>query len=384
MTVLLSVLTLLLLVQGCMSLRDGWRNARYAANWVDPHAPTRSVVVFCPVKGADADLADNARSLLLQDYANYQVVFLVDDLGDPAVAVLRSLGARVVVGGRSEGRGQKVHNLLHGVRHAIPDAEDAEVLVFADADARFPSEWLRRLVGPLAEPGVGATTGYRWYVPVEGNRASLVRSAWNASVAGFLGPHAHNFAWGGSMAITREVFFRAGIDVLWERALSDDYALTRGVRGLGLVIRYVPTCLVPAYEGCTWRELLEFTTRQIRITRVYSPRVWRLGFASYTLFNATFFWLSARILGGAWEWAVPWIAVYGLTVARAGFRIRGVRGAIRDRSLERHRLFYRLSTPLVNLLFQVNFVMSLVSRRIVWKGVRYTMVSPEETRVRLP
>jgi GT2 family glycosyltransferase len=208
-----------------------------------------------------------------------------------------------------------------------------------------------------------------------------MRSAWNATGAGFLGPHANNFVWGGSMAIRRDVFRDAGIGDLWDRALSDDYALAYGIRRHGLDIVYVPACLVPAYEGCDWRGLVEFTTRQIRITRVYAPRIWRIGIVTYTLFNLTFFWTSVAILTGRWGLILPWVIIYGLTVARSELRLRSVRHVIDDPSVEARRWFYRLSTPLVTLLYELNFALSIVSRRITWKNVVYTMVSPAETRV---
>lgn len=378
MTTLIWILALLAIVQGVVALADGARNARYARTYVSPPMPGGRVLVCCPVRGADPGLADNVRSLLAQRHPDYRVVFLVADPADPAAAVLRSIpGAEIAFTGASSERGQKVHSLCHGV---AAFGRDADVLAFADADARFPPDWLENLVAPLGQAGVGATTGYRWYVPSPENRPSWMRSAWNGAVAGVLGPGGNNFAWGGSMAIRRDVFEKAGILALWRGAVSDDYALTRGVRRAGLGVRYVPSCLVPAYGACTWRELIEFTNRQIRITRVYAPVVWRIGVASYTLFNLAFLATSARLGAGEAKWLPAWLLIYGLSVARAAVRWRGVSEAVSRLVGPGARAFYLLSPPIVALLYELNFVLSL-SRRIVWKGVAYTLVSPEETRV---
>ena len=43
--------------------------------------------------------------------------------------------------------------------------------------------------------------------------------------------------------------------------------------------------------------------------------------------------------------------------------------------------FYRLAAPVVSLLYELNFVLSGLSRKIVWKDVVYTMNSPDDTRV---
>ena len=41
-----------------------------------------------------------------------------------------------------------------------------EVLVFVDSDARPEKSWLKKLVAPLADETLGASTGYRWFLPV--------------------------------------------------------------------------------------------------------------------------------------------------------------------------------------------------------------------------
>ena len=59
--------------------------------------------------------------------------------------------------------------------------------VRVDSDARPRNDWLRLLVAPLADEGMGAATGYRWFIPNKGGFASRLRSVWNASIASALG-----------------------------------------------------------------------------------------------------------------------------------------------------------------------------------------------------
>lgn len=388
MSPLLYLLSVLGVLGGLVALRDGRRNWRYAARYPGASgAPAGGVIVFCPVRGADPDLGTHAGSLLEQQHPDYRVVFIVDSDTDPAGPVLAGLtGAapsEVFVAGRATACGQKVHNLATAVE-AFHEA--GEVFVFSDADAVFPANWLTELTHPLGGERTGASTGYRWYVAPQrptrsaSRTASLLRSAWNANVAGYLGPHAGNFAWGGSTAIRREVFDRARVLEHWSGAVSDDYALTRAIRSAGLEIVYVPTCLVPSYGTCGWRALLEFTTRQIRITRVYAPRIWTLGFASHALFSCAFLGLTARIGSGI---APPllWVALYALAAIRADARIRAARRTINDGSLDRDAWFYRLAPPAVSFLYTWNMLASLASRRIRWKGIGYTLVAPDQTHV---
>ena len=90
---LLYILSGLALIQGIVSLGDGRRNMRYAIGYRRGSGPDGSVVVFCPVKGAEGDLETNARSLLAQTHPDYRVVFIVESDEDPArVAEMVRLG----------------------------------------------------------------------------------------------------------------------------------------------------------------------------------------------------------------------------------------------------------------------------------------------------
>src|SRR5215510_2897113 len=153
--ILLYVICAIALLQGIVSLLQGLQSIRHIRTYRPKSEWRPSVVVFCPCRGVDPDFRDNARSILNQDYPDFRVVFIVDSASDPAHRVLTDLHATVLVAGEAIDRGQKVHNLLYGVEHA---ANHAEVLVFCDADARFPREWITRLIAPLDQPGVGVAT----------------------------------------------------------------------------------------------------------------------------------------------------------------------------------------------------------------------------------
>ena len=144
-----------------------------------------------------------------------------------------------------------------------------------------------------------------------------MRSAWNASSVSILGDHERNFAWGGSTAIYRETFVRLKVLDAWRGSVSDDYAITRAAQAANTRIIFVPECLIPSYGECTMPELLEFTTRQIIITRVYHPRLWRLGFVGHGIFNAAFWFLPLHH-------PLLWMAVYGLSTAKSWIRYSAV------------------------------------------------------------
>ncbi|MBI4473514.1 MAG: glycosyltransferase, partial [Acidobacteria bacterium] len=223
MVVVLYLIAVAAIVQGLVALVDGYRAARHMEDFRPRRVTKEKVVVFCPCKGVEEGLHENVRSLLEQDYENYEVRFVVESDDDPAYAVLVKMGVNVVVAGRAENRGQKVHNLAV----AVQTTPSADILVFCDSDARYPRQWLSTLISPVgavydrpgaprsasatarslkdraslqAETRGHVTTGYRWYLVERFHLPTLFRSAWNASVVSMRADHNRNFAWGGSMA----------------------------------------------------------------------------------------------------------------------------------------------------------------------------------------
>lgn len=386
---LFDALTWILLLEGLISLIAGFRHRaavrRLMSSPARDFAPKASVIVPC--KGLDCEIEENLRALFDQDYPDYEIIFVIASADDPARRVIEraiseggSRPARLVVAGPARGRSEKVNNLLCALDRASPDSE---VFAFVDSDARVWPGWLRALVAPLADAGIGAATGYRWYLPQSGGFFSALLSAWNGSVATTLGDDRSNFAWGGSTAILRRVFDGAGVRDRWRGAASDDYALTSAIKAAGLRIRFVPSCLLISRQDASLKELLEFTTRQVIITKVYHPRLWWLGMISHSLFSAAFFgglalcwWLPGRTL-------LLLAAAYLLGSAKGALRLEAARQMIPGARDEIARLWWAfcLLWPLVSLIFSYNFLCSAATNQILWRGIRYELRSPTETVV---
>ncbi|MCA1558042.1 MAG: glycosyltransferase family 2 protein [Acidobacteria bacterium] len=388
-----------LILLGILSLRGGFYYlAHFRRELSAPtpdYMPRASVIVPC--RGLDQGFRENIAPLFRQNYPAYELIFVSDDGHDPALAVIEEMRgqlqatgrvkARTAVAGRATESGQKVHNLIAAVREA--DAA-SEVFVFVDTDARPATDWLRSLVAPLASDSVGAATGYRWFVPVSGGVASRLRSVWNASIASALGGNSDkNFCWGGSTAIRRATFERLNIIELWRGALSDDFALTRALQAAHLPIHFVPACLTASLEDCTTRELLEFTTRQMKITRVYAVHLWKAVLISGLIFVPTFFGgitlVSARAaLGLTYSWPLALLAlIYVLGVWKAWLRLRAVNLVLVDYRwmLGRDAFAQLFLWPLATALFLYNALGAAFSQRITWRGITYELRSPDETVV---
>ena len=292
---------------GVQSLRSGFRYVAYVRRETSKPVPDFHpfVSVIAPSRGLESGLTDNLRTLLSQDYPAYEVLFVFDRADDPAADVLNqlergSVSACTIISGPAVDSGQKVHNLRVAVDKLDPRSE---VVVFVDTDARPRHLWLRQLVAPLIDEKLGASSGYRWFVPLHGGFASRLRSVWNASIASALGEDRQkNFCWGGSTAIRRTVFERLNIRERWRGSVSDDFTVTTVLKEAKLPIHFTPNCLVASVGDCDLSELFEFTTRQIKITRVYAPQLWKPLLLGSSLFTIVFFGgillLMVRIAAG--------------------------------------------------------------------------------------
>lgn len=380
---------------GLSSLRGGFRFARYLqAELTQEYSEfTPFVTVFVPCRGVDDGLSENFTAILAQDYPAFEIIVISDRAADPALAVVAEAGrsfekqdspsVRVVIAGPATDSGQKVHNLRFAVDEADPQSR---VFAFVDTDARPSPGWLQSLVAPLSDERIGAATGYRWFV-ARGGTASHLRSVWNASIASALGAQRDkNFCWGGSTAIRRETFERLKVSECWRGTVSDDFTMTRVLHEAALPIKFVPQCLTPSFESCSFHELIEFTTRQLKITRAYAPHLWKAVLTGSLLFGLGFFGGIALVVSRAlmgMSFATPLIlllVVFALGMMKSYVRLRAVRLLIADRGLGSGTttLAHLMLWPIASLLFLGN-ALAAISRRITWRGITYELKSPTET-----
>jgi ceramide glucosyltransferase len=348
---------------------------------------TPPVTVIAPFRGIDQNIDENLDALTHQDYPNFEMIFVVDDLEDPAVPMIEQrLGpcSKLIVAPTAADSSQKVENLRAAI--AAADAR-SEAFVFVDSDVRVNSDWLMRLVAPLENEKIGASTGYRWFISANPTFASELRSAWNASIASSLGPKtSSNFCWGGSTAIRRDTFEKIEMAKKWKGTLSDDFAVTRAMKEEGLPIVFVPGALTASFDDTSFSEMLEFTTRQMKITRVYAPDLWLVSLLGSAIFTTVMI-TSVLILiftEGMFSRAAAVITlgiVIAFSFAKARLRLKAVRLALPkyEPQLKRQRLGQYTLWLLTPAVFLYNCLAAQFSRRLTWRGTVYELKSPVET-----
>jgi ceramide glucosyltransferase len=361
----------------------------------DPGFYAPRTAVICPCRGMEPGLERNLVSLCEFDHQNYEVFFVLASEEDAAHSIVKRVAAssrakaHIVIAGKPENCSEKVNNLRVAVEQ-LP--EEFEVLVFTDSDGRPGKTWLHHLVAPLTDSRIGATTTMRWFVPNDNGLPTALLAAWNASVVTMLGSHNKNFCWGGGTAIRRTIFEQIGMLDAWQYSFSDDYSLTMMIERSRRQIVFLPECLTPSYVQTDFPGLLEFTNRQMRITRVYRTPMWATAFATHFLYCLTLVIgvIVALNLTFASRPAfhVSTLLVLPLLLAaiRGALRVIGVTESVPSlrAQIMSQSWIYILLAMLVPFLYLVNFFSTAIGRRIRWRGIDYELISPEQTRVLNP
>lgn len=269
------------------------------------------VALIVPVTGAAANLRDNLRSLLTQDYPDYQVVFSTKDLADPATQVIAALipeypWARLVVSGPAVSCGQKNHNLLAGLQAA---GEAAEILAFCDATRQAPPTWLKGLVLPIVQGQEKVVSGYHHVIPQFQGLPVWGRAITVLFLYLTKGFSRLNQTWGGATAISRRLFEDLQVARLWAHNVVDDVSLAALLQEKGLRVGLAAgeSLITPIAHDtlATWRDWL---IRQWIYLKFCMPGSWlAVGLMFYLLAGLV---LLSVLLCLAPLLGIPWLSLW--------------------------------------------------------------------------
>ena len=156
--------------------------------------------------------------------------------------------------------------------------------------------------------------------------------------------------------------------------------LTRILKEAKLPIHFTPNCLVPSFGDCDLKELLEFTTRQIKVTRVYASHLWLPLLVGSALFSLVFF--GGIILISVYPRSpavyIFLLIIFALGAIKSFIRFRAVSRVLGLQESRRDLLAHILLWPFASLLYLYNAIIAGFSRRIKWRGITYELKSPNE------
>ncbi len=368
------------------SIKTGRRFLEYVQEHtcVDPDDPEPGdqdlpfVTLIVPVKGKESGLLQNLRSLADLDYPDYELVISCCSLEDPALEVVHMVlndWSRIVISNEPAADvGEKIHNLMAAVEAAQPRSA---VFVFADSDGQVPANWLRKLVAPLKDQSLGAVTTYRWYFPEDGGFWPLLRSVWNSVIVTSMNISDKSFAWGGGMAIRRDVFESVRVTSYWRGSVSDDLRLTDAVRDSGLGIRFLPEAMVATTSQCTRNEFLGWAKRQLVIVKRYRFRLWLAGYISHLIYCGAQVLCLLQILQGNLLGLGTLILILLPGMAMGSTRCYASMLIFPDREdwFEHYGWIYFWMNPIATWIWMYTFVRSGFTNRINWRGRVYDLNS---------
>ena len=354
---------------------------------------TPKAAIIAPHYGWDADTEAHVKGLLHQDYAGaYEVFFVTHQKADsghdvsyphlceiaephPNIHVL--LAPNIVENDLP--RSQKVQNLLTAIEK-LPD--DIEVIAFVDADVAIRENWLTLLVNPLQEPDIGTTVGGRFYFPQTWNIASLAESIWVNFQMSVQGDHRYTMVWGGSNAFRREMLEKAKILQRWNEATIEDLNTTLAMRDVKQKVHFVPDCVaVTRTANRTWRQIFEFTNRQVIMT--FHMGLWAQWFASLmislpkgvcVLGSLPFLFHRRELL--------PVIFIPFLEALSYRLFSKNLPRWLQDMPKVQQTIGVSSYMTSVGIfLAGLNAIYAVFQRKITWGGVRYEILSATKCRV---
>src|SRR5713101_8444835 len=337
--------------------------ARVLPNYTPP------VSVLKPVRGVDFGSYENFTSFCRQEYPDYEILFAVNDEGDPAVPVIRRIIAefperkiRLLVGAEHLGANRKVNKLARLAREA-----QNEVLVLTDGDVRVGPRYLREVAGPLADRKTGAVTSF--YRGIAETNLGAEIEAVGASSDFFAGvlmagwTEGISFALGASIATTKEWLWKMGGFEAIADTLADDYELGHRIAKAGGKIVLARETVWTMYPAQTVHSFWDHQVRWARTVRLCRP-------LSYVglLFTQGLPWalFAALVAPVKWIAGVYLLAYFVLRFAMAW--TVGIWG-VGDEVLRRKIWL----VPLRDAIHFVVWLASFGSNRIRWGNVEYTI-----------
>lgn len=394
--ILLWGLFALIVGQGLLTLGFVAALQRWKRPLITDEAAPKAAVVLC-LRGPDPFLGRCLRSLLSQDYPNYDVQIIIDHPDDPAGRILQPLLAEYpahnvqvhVLEQRLSTCSLKCSSLVQAVRSL---GDSYGFVAQLDADTIPHPSWLRELATALADDRVGAATGNRWYMPQRSSLGALVRYLWNA--AAVVQMYWYGIAWGGTLAVPMRVLRETDVVERWSRAFCEDTMLLAVLRQAGLRVSFVPSLMMVNREDCGLDGFFSWVRRQMLTARLYHP-AW-LAVVSHGLATTTMLLLAVGLAVWGWlagdaasaNWALAGFVGYQVCIMPMLALLEAtVRQIVRARG--EHTRWMTWSTvvllPPALLLTQLIHAAALASacvlRRVDWRGVEYEIDGPARIRL---
>jgi ceramide glucosyltransferase len=332
------------------------------------------VSVFKPLSGTEPGLEPQLESFFTQDYPNFEILFCARSPQDAGLAVARRVAARhpkipvqfLSTGGQPDYINDKVismEKMESEAAHAI--------FVISDSDVRVTPDYLRAVVLPFADQGVGGMCClYRGVAaPGDGSRPGLWArlEAVGMSVemsAGVLAARAMEgmqFTLGPTMAFRKETIRRMGGFKVTADYCADDFILGNETHKLGEKVVLSHHAIDHVVLNSSFWASMKHQVRWMKSSRFSRP----MGHIGTALTFSMPFALLA-LAAGAWAGHPLWgAAMFALGLSsRLALSIAVGRLVVEDSSWFGLLVLY----PIRDLMGFCFWAASYSSSRILWRG----------------
>jgi ceramide glucosyltransferase len=327
------------------------------------------VSILKPVRGVDFASYENFSSFCRQNYEDYEILFCVNEMSDPAVSVIEAVMAefpqreiRILSGATQYGTNRKVNNLALMTK----EAKNA-FLVQSDGDVRVGPNYLREVLAPFVDPSVGVVSCFYRSVAQPNLWAEL--EAVGAASDFFAGAlladwmEGVTFALGASVATTKAWLQKIGGYESFANVLADDYEIGNRVHKAGGKVLLSREPVWTMYPALSFRQFWEHQVRWARTVRLVRPA----SFFGLIVTHGLPWAVAAAIVAPAAWISVGYLAAYlflRLTLAC----VAGVWG-VGDEVLRK-----KLSlVPFRDAVHFVVWLSSFASNRVKWGGIEYAI-----------
>src|SRR6202040_1932019 len=335
----------------------------------DSFAPPISILK--PVRGVDHGAYENFASFCRLDYPEYELVFAMADPHDPVIPVIEKLqrdfpgrSIRFVTDVPRVGENDKVNSLCRLVKEARYD-----LLVMTDSDVRVERDYLREVVAPFADAGVGAVTSFYRCAGGGTIAADLdmlgmsMDSVPSALVARRLEGKVQ-FAFGWTMATTKERLAEIGGWEAMANHHSDDFELGNRIAAAGHRVELMRAPVWMVFPQERFRDYLRHEMRWAIGLRNVRPA----GYAGMIFTHGLPWAILAAIVAIASGWtgmAGAFFAAY--LVLRLGLAYAAGIWGLQDDNIG-SKLWL---APVRDAISATVWLAGFFTDRILWRGLEY-------------
>jgi ceramide glucosyltransferase len=328
---------------------------------------TPPISILKPVRGVDFASYENFSSFCRQNYGEYEILFCVNEMSDPAVPVIQRVMAefpkrsiRILSDAPQLGANRKVNNLALMTTEARH-----EFLVQSDGDVRVGPNYLKEVVSAFADPSVGVVSCFYRGVAQPNLPAQL--EAIGAASDFFAGAlvadwmEGVTFALGASVATRKAWLEKIGGYEGFADYLADDYEIGNRVHKAGGKVLLSREAVWTMYPALRWREFWEHQVRWARTVRVVRPASF---FGLIVTHGLPWAVAAALVASNGWIAAAYLVAYLVLRLTLAW--VAGVSG-VGDEVL-RKKLWL---LPLRDAIHFFVWLAGFTSNRVKWGGTEY-------------